>query len=343
MQSSSLQLSLFDLPAAEPELLPEPTVISPRDYDHIIVAFSGGKDSFACLLHLLELGVDPGKIELWHHLVDGEEHNGLMDWPCTSAYCKAAAAAFGVPLYFSWKVGGFEREMLRDNTPTASTRFQTPDGIKETGGIGPLGRRMLFPQTAASLKTRWCSSYLKVDPCAAAISNQERFLGKRILLLSGERAQESPSRACYKQVEPHRTSGKRRHVTQWRAVHAWTEEMVWEILERHRVCPHPAYRLGFGRCSCACCIFSSRNQWATLYAINPGQVKKVAEYEQLFGKTIHRTKAVMDLVAMGQPYPDMDPADIRAALSDQFEEPIIMPEGAWRLPAGAYGENAGPT
>ena len=38
-----------------------------NSYDHYIIAFSGGKDSLACLLHLLELGVDRSKVELWHH------------------------------------------------------------------------------------------------------------------------------------------------------------------------------------------------------------------------------------------------------------------------------------
>jgi tRNA(Ile)-lysidine synthase TilS/MesJ len=56
-------------------------------YDVIIVAFSGGKDSAACVLHLLDLGVPKHKIELWHHLVDGREGSTLMDWPCTEAYC----------------------------------------------------------------------------------------------------------------------------------------------------------------------------------------------------------------------------------------------------------------
>ena len=67
-------------------------------YDRVIVAFSGGKDSAACLFHLLELGVDRSKIELHHHLVDGEdqqEADGLMDWPCTNDYCRKVAEAFG--------------------------------------------------------------------------------------------------------------------------------------------------------------------------------------------------------------------------------------------------------
>jgi tRNA(Ile)-lysidine synthase TilS/MesJ len=44
-----------------------------NSYDVIVVAFSGGKDSIACVLHLLELGGPRERIELWHHDVDGRE------------------------------------------------------------------------------------------------------------------------------------------------------------------------------------------------------------------------------------------------------------------------------
>lgn len=52
-------------------------------YEKIIVAFSGGKDSLACVLRLLDLGVLPEQMELWHHDVDGREDPDyhLMDWP----------------------------------------------------------------------------------------------------------------------------------------------------------------------------------------------------------------------------------------------------------------------
>ena len=82
-------------------------------YDTIIVAFSGGKDSMACVLDLLHRGVSKDKIELWHHDVDGREGSKLMDWPVTRDYCNKFAKAMGLKLYYSWKVGGFEREMLR--------------------------------------------------------------------------------------------------------------------------------------------------------------------------------------------------------------------------------------
>jgi hypothetical protein len=77
-------------------------------YDHILVGFSGGKDSLACVLHLLDLGVPPDRIELWHHDIDGAGQ-AYMDWGCTPAYCRAVAAALGLRILFSWREGGFLR------------------------------------------------------------------------------------------------------------------------------------------------------------------------------------------------------------------------------------------
>lgn len=47
-------------------------------YDIFIVCLSGGKDSIAAYLRLLEAGVDKSKIELWHHKID-EENQPFMD------------------------------------------------------------------------------------------------------------------------------------------------------------------------------------------------------------------------------------------------------------------------
>lgn len=315
-------------------------------YDYVIVAFSGGKDSLACLLHLLELGVPRERVELWHHEVDGREGSTLMDWRCTPAYCRAVAAAFRLPIYFSWKRGGFEREMLRTDEPTAPTCFETPDGLRVGGGAGRPGTRGQFPQVSPDLSVRWCSAYLKIDPCALAIRNQSRFESRRTLVVTGERAEESSSRARYKALEPHRADNRRgrtpRHVDQWRPVHGWAERDVWEIIERHRVAPHPAYKLGWGRVSCAACIFGSPDQWASLRAVNPIQFGAVTAHEARSGKTIQRKLSVIQLADKGTPYA-MAEADIRAALATTFDDPVILPPGAWKLPRGAFGESCGPT
>jgi 3'-phosphoadenosine 5'-phosphosulfate sulfotransferase (PAPS reductase)/FAD synthetase len=321
-----------------------PDVLS---YDRILLAFSGGKDSLAALLHLLELGVDPARIELHHHDVDGEGES-FMDWPVTPDYCRAVAAAFSLPLYFSGKAGGFLREMDRDGTPTAPTYYDLPGGGRGySGGKGPAGKRLRFPQVSADLSVRWCSAYLKIDVMAAAICGQDRFLSGRTLVVTGERAEESPSRARYATFERHRTdtrdgSRRVRHVDHWRPVHAWEEAAVWEIIGRWRVAPHPAYVLGWGRLSCLSCIFGSPDQWATIAAVFPEHFERIARKEEATGATIQRKATVRQLAAKGRAYlAALERPDVLAlAMSRTWSGPVILP--VWTLPAGAFGENAGP-
>lgn len=322
-------------------------MINLNGYDHIIVYFSGGKDSLACVLHLLEQSVDVSKIELWHHDVDGREGGKLkMDWPVTRDYCRAVAEALGIPIYFSWKVGGFEREMLRENALTAPTRFETPSGeIGQAGGTrGKRNTRRKFPQVSANLSVRWCSAYLKIDVATISLNNQERFHGKRVLTVSGERAEESAARAEYAEFEPDRAdrrNGKRvkRHIDRWRPVLHWLEKEVWDIIERWAINPHPAYHLGWGRVSCMTCIFGSNHQWGSVAEIAPQAIEIIAEYEQEFGLTIHRTMSVGERVAIGQAYPMNGYRSV--ALSGSYDQPVFVND--WELPAGAFGESCGPT
>ncbi|RZK87538.1 MAG: phosphoadenosine phosphosulfate reductase, partial [Methylobacterium sp.] len=144
-------------------------------YDRILVALSGGKDSVACLLALLEAGADPARIELHHHEVDGRGPS-FMDWPSSAPYCRALAASCGLPIYFSWREGGFLREMLRQDAATAPIVFETPHGVEARGGDGPRNTRLRFPQVSADLSVRWCSAALKIGVMDTLIRGQDRFL-----------------------------------------------------------------------------------------------------------------------------------------------------------------------
>jgi len=339
------QISLFEYPESSQQ---SHDFISPDldSYDCIVVAFSGGKDSQAALLHLLEEGADPSRIELWHHCVDGKDSDSpLMDWPVTEDYCRKFAQSLELPIYFSWKVGGFLGEMLRQDELTKPVCFETPDGILKKGGTGgKRSTRRKFPQTSASLTTRWCSAYLKIDVASKAITNQERFSDRKTLIVTGERAQESKARANYKRFEPHRVDRRngrsKRHVDHFRPVHQWSEEDVWAIIERHSINPHPAYRLGWGRLSCMTCIFGSKDQWASVRKVAPDRFVIIADYEAEFSCTIHRKHTVNELANQGRPYDSICDSLVEVAMSSEYLEPIFIKN--WSMPSGAFGDNAGP-
>lgn len=294
-------------------------------------------------------GVPKHKIELWHHEVDGREHKQhFMDWPCTTPYVRQFASAFNVPLYFSWREGGFKREMLRDDCPTAQTHFETPTGILTRGGKGENDTRKMFPQISSNLSVRYCSSYLKIDVGSIALNNQPRFNDARTLTLSGERAEESGARRKLQIFQPDRSDARKgslkRHVDRCRLVHQWREEQIWDIIARWRIQPHPAYRLGWSRVSCGPCIFLTPDGWASARVVLPEQFNEIVYYERQFGKTIDRTMDVTAKAALGKPYPQCSNAKLVAEARDRnWDYPIILPEGEWELPPGAFGENGGPT
>lgn len=324
-----------------------------HDYDKYIVCFSGGKDSIALHLYLLELGVDQSKIELWHHDIDGEvgkDEKNFMDWPITKGYVVSYAHAWNLPAYFSWREGGFKREMLRKNQPTGDTYFEDENFnvicIPSRKGERYNNTRRKFPQVSADLSTRWCSAYLKIDICASAIRNQDRFKGKKTLVLTGERGEESSARGKYNILEADRSdlrNGKTpRHVDHFRPIRDWTEQEVWDIMERHNVRPHVAYEMGFGRVSCMKCIFGNKDQFASAYAIDPEGTQEIADFEKEFGVTIKRKASVEELVADGTPYEAITPERKALAMSKVYPYDIIMEPGTWKLPAGAFGESCGP-
>lgn len=339
-------------------------------YDTIIVFFSGGKDSIALVLHLLELGVKKEKIELWHHRVDGTEGN-LFEWPCTEFYSAAFAKAFGLEIFFSWRHGGLRREMHRKNERTAPVIFEDRDhALQQAGGIrGKLSTRRKFPQVSPDLSVRYCSSVCKIDVASIALCNQERFKHSRTLVLSGERGEESEARAKYKIFEPDRADNRKRepyvmsytplaskakpytiekriepgkddrHIDRWRPIRDWEELEIWNIMERNRVRPHPAYILGFGRVSCAYCIFANNHAYASAYHILPEQGEELIAIETSFGYTMKRNISIRNLIESGQPFPAVlsNKDLVEIARSRSYPLSIILPPGEqWVLPAGAF-------
>jgi 3'-phosphoadenosine 5'-phosphosulfate sulfotransferase (PAPS reductase)/FAD synthetase len=343
--------TIFALPqiTRAPTRRPDSRELLPLEqYDRILVSFSGGKDSLALVLDLLERGVDRDRIQLWHQCVDGEAGSDepLVDWPCTESYVRAVGKALGVRTLFQWRLGGFLGEMLKDNACTRPIRFEKQDGgIGQAGGLkGKVSIRRRFPQASGDLRVRWCSAVLKIDVMALALTNEPPFRSGKFLVLTGERREESTHRATYAEREPHRCDCGRRRVDAWRSVIDWSEEEVWQVMRRWRIQPHPAYRLGFPRVSCLTCIFGGPDQWASVRKIATDRFARITAYEREFGVTIKRGVTVEELADRGTPYPACDDAGLVALAmsSDYPADQVVVPPGEWRLPTGAFKRGGGP-
>ena len=150
-------------------------------------------------------------------------------------------------------------------------------------------------------------------------------------------------RARYAPFGPHRTAARNRTVDHWRPVLAWSEADVWGIIRRFGVTPHPAYGLGWSRVSCRSCIFGSPNQWATLRAVFPDAFQRIAEREVQTGLNIQRHASIVELADRGRVYAA---ALANPELAAQAGSPVCCGSifsRPWRLPAGAFGESAGPS
>ncbi len=300
----------------------------------ILVAFSGGKDSVAMVLHLLELGIDRQRIHLHHHDVDGGEAK-LFDWSCTESYCKAFAKQFDLKLFFSYRKGGIMREIMRTEEAKQDVYFQTevdgPFHIAESKK-NFISTRRKFPAVNANLLTRWCSATVKIDVLRTAVCNNPAYLGD-LFILTGERREESPNRAKYDPIEVHKVNSKSRKTIGIRLILDWSEQDVWAIMKRWNVQPHPAYMLGWSRCSCQLCIFSHSNIWATISVISPEKVAKIEETENTINHTLYNKQNIRQKIASGRAFLTMDPYWVAQA-TGTFTAPILTSE--WNLPAGAY-------
>lgn len=343
-----------------PELLPL------EEYDLIVVLISGGKDSVACYLKLLELGVPKERIEFWHHDIDGGHPSRRMDWKCTQNYVKALADAEGIKLRVSYRVNGFFGELYRIGASEPiewidpdtgevkqcklSSNYLKCKELKEQATeemeelLKKYGYRMKFPAKTGDLSRRWCSAYLKICVADTVVSNLDRLgeleeLGgkrhkfpakggthsgrwcsgnlkaavqdsvtanleetkrdKKILIVSGERRGESAGRSKYNEMEIHRTNAEakaHRIVHQWRCCIDYSEKDVWELLKRHHINPHPCYRIGWNRCSCMMCIFSTPRLFAGVKELFPDDYAALRHDEEVLGFTLDNKKNLDEFI-----------------------------------------------
>lgn len=383
-----------------------PRLLPLEEYDLIVVLISGGKDSVACYLKLIELGVPKEKIEFWHHDIDGVHPTRRMDWKCTQNYVKALADAEGVKLRVSYRVNGFFGELYRIGASEPiewidpdtgeirqcklSSNYLKCRELKEQATeemeelLKQYGYRMKFPAKTGDLSRRWCSAYLKICVADTVVSNLDRLgeleeLGgkrhkfpakggthsgrwcsgnlkaavqdsvtanleetkhdKKILIVSGERRGESAGRSKYNEMEIHRTNATakaHRVVHQWRCCIDYSEKDVWELLKRHHINPHPCYRIGWNRCSCMMCIFSTPRLFAGVKELFPDAYASLRHDEEVLGFTLDNKKNLDEFIG---DTPSCvcwnDKKAIHSILTGEFGTEDIYTEN-WNYPVGAF-------
>lgn len=344
------QLSFFNCEVMiEKKVVKQDTVklLHLSEYDHIIISESGGKDSMACLFYLLNLGVPPEKLELYHQSVDGG-HNDIvefMDWPVTESYVEAVGKHFGIDTCFQWREGGIYNELMRKDSLTGDIYYcengkihhlPTKQGKKST--------RIKWPAMSPDLRVRWCSPYIKIDVFRRVLNNHPKYKDKKVLVVTGERREESPNRAKYAETEVHACNSKKRLVHAWRPVIDWSEQQVWDEYEKRSFLPHPAYLLGWNRTSCFGCIFSTADLWAMMREISPDRFQKLVSIEREINHTIDTGRLTLekkaDLGSLERLPKDKRLSDwVQTALNRNLtKEDLIMDK--WELPAGALIGNS---
>ncbi len=255
---------------------------------------------------------------------------------------------FGYRMKFPMKTGDLSRRWCSAylKIMVADTVMANIDQLGELERLG--GKRHKFPAKGSTHQGRWCSGNLKAAVQDSVTSNLERTKSDvKVLVVSGERRGESKGRSRYNEMEIHRTNAEkkaRRIVHQWRPVIDYSEKDVWEVLKRHKVNPHPCYRAGWNRCSCAMCIFSTPKLFAGIRELYPEEFELLKQDERILGFTLDNKCDLDTFVgdALSCVYHG-DKEAIRSLVTGEFTVDDIYVEDTWKYPAGAFhGAEGGP-
>jgi len=254
----------------------------------------------------------------------------------------------GYRMKFPMKTGDLARRWCSAylKIAVADSVISNLDKLGELKKLG--GKRHEFPAKGSTNQGRWCSGNLKAAVQDSVTSNLNKTKSDiKILIVSGERRGESVGRAKYNEMEIHRTNAEKkahRIVHQWRPVIDYSEKDVWEVVKRHRVNPHPSYRAGWNRCSCAMCIFSTPKLFAGIRDLYPEEFEQLKQDEQILGFTLDN-KCDLDIFvgdAESCVYWE-DKEAIHSLITGEFTTDDIYVTGEWMYPAGAFhGAEGGP-
>ena len=255
---------------------------------------------------------------------------------------------YGCRMKFPAKSGDLSRRWCSAylKIMVADSVISNLDWLNELAKLG--GKRHKFPAKGSTHNGRWCSGSLKAAVQDSVTSCLEKTRENvKVLVVSGERRGESRGRSMYNEMELHRTNAEKkahRIVHQWRPVIDYSEKDVWEVLKRHNVNPHPCYRAGWNRCSCAMCIFSTPKLFAGIRELYPEEYAALKQDERILGFTLDNKCDLDTFVGdAGSCVYHGDARAIHNLITGEFTLDDVYVKGEWKYPAGAFhGAEGGP-
>ena len=216
------------------------------DEEHIVLSFSGGKDSTATADVVIKSLGNPSLVHIFG--------NTTLEFPLTYEYA----------------------DRYREDHPlaifkTAKNREQNFHDVCED--IGPPARMM-----------RWCCSMFKTGPITRVINGLYR--NQQILTFYGIRKSESVSRSKYNRIEDDAESVKIQQQTVASPIFFWIDIDIWLYLLAEKVDFNDAYRLGYDRVGCWCCPNNNQRAQFLSRIYMPEESKKWREFLIDFAKKI---------------------------------------------------------
>ncbi|CAM4042612.1 phosphoadenosine phosphosulfate reductase family protein [Paenibacillus alkaliterrae] len=243
----------YVLPVLPSEMLPL------HEYDEVHVNVSGGADSVATVLVALHgYHIPKEKIKMVHMRVDGDPNDKskrqLFDWPQTDEYLQYLSKTLDIPMIVIWGHMSLE-ERIRD--------------------------RGMFPDS----QCRFCTSYQKRDVYAKWV---RQFDDCKILLLTGERSEESTERAAKKVFQLHSTHavGRKNRIVHWlKPIKDMLKSQVRQLAADYGIELHPCYEW-VSRCSCKFCIFNTSSELQQTSRLFPEDWEYLKQMEHDIGHTM---------------------------------------------------------
>lgn len=253
---------------------------------------------------------------------------------------------FGHRMKFPMKSGDLSRRWCSAylKIMVADTVLRNMNSMQKLVNTG--GKRQKFPAKGSTHQGRWCSGSLKAsvqDSVTANLTKTRKDI--KLLIVSGERRGESVGRSKYNEIEIHRTnavSKNHRTVHQWRPVIDYSEKDIWEVLKRHNVNPHPCYRVGWNRCSCAMCIFSTPKLFAGIRELYPEEYALLCQDEKILGFTLDNHYDLETYIGSADSCVyHGDKEALHNLITGEFSVESVYVKGQWKYPAGAFHGAAG--